>query len=82
MALGTLGADLVADHPEFAEWLEGEGNDTLSCFHFLSESQRRVRKTNGCGLVNQELKRRARVVRLPEPGELPPPRHGPTEGIS
>jgi len=63
-ALSALAADLEADHPELAEWLEVEGEETLSCFHFPAEHRRRIRTTNGLERVNQELKRRTRVVRI------------------
>lgn len=66
-ALSALAADVEADHPELgqlAEWLEVEGEETLSCFHFPAEHRRRIRTTNGLERVNQELKRRTRVVRI------------------
>ena len=63
-ALGDLAADLETEHPELAEWLEVEGEETLSCFHFPVEHRRRIRTTNGLERVNQELKRRTRVVRI------------------
>lgn len=63
-ALGTLAADLEGEHPDLAEWLEVEGTETLSCFHFPAEHRRRIRTTNGVERVNQELKRRTRVVRI------------------
>lgn len=63
-ALGALAADLETDHPKLAAWLEVEGEETLSCFHFPPEHRRRIRTTNGLERVNQELKRRTRVVRI------------------
>lgn len=62
--LSVLVADLEAKDPALAEWLEVEGEDTLSCFHFPPEHRRRIRTTNGLERVNQELKRRTRVVRI------------------
>lgn len=62
--LGELAADLEAEHVELAEWLEVEGEETLSCFHFPLEHRRRIRTTNGLERVNQELKRRTLVVRI------------------
>ena len=62
--LGALAESLAADHPELAEWLEVEGEETLSCFHFPPGHRRRLRTTNGNERVNQELKRRSRVVRI------------------
>lgn len=62
--LGEVAADLEAEHAELGEWLEVEGEETLSCFHFPLEHRRRIRTTNGLERVNQELKRRTRVVRI------------------
>jgi putative transposase len=63
-ALSELAADLESEHPELTEWLEAEGQETLSCFHFPESHRRRIRTTNGNERVNQELKRRSRVVRI------------------
>jgi putative transposase len=49
---------------ELADWLEVEGEETLSCFHFPSTHRLRIRTTNGLERVNQEIKRRSRVVRI------------------
>ena len=49
---------------ELAEWLEVDGAETLSCFHFPSTHRLRIRTTNGLERVNQEIKRRSRVVRI------------------
>lgn len=62
--LQTLASELVDDHSELAEWLETDGEETLSCFHFPAEHRRRIRTTNGLERINQELKRRTRVVRI------------------
>ena len=62
--LKELAESLEAEHPELAEWLEVEGEETLSCFHFPPGHRRRLRTTNGNERVNQELKRRSRVVRI------------------
>ena len=63
-ALGDLAAELAPKHPDLAEWLEVEGQETLSCFHFPDTHRRRIRTTNGNERVNQELLRRTRVVRI------------------
>jgi putative transposase len=63
-ALSEVAADLEPEHAELAEWLEVEGQETLSCFHFPESHRRRIRTTNGNERVNQELKRRSRVVRI------------------
>ncbi len=62
--LDALASDLEDEHPALAEWLDVEGQETLSCFHFPPEHRRRIRTTNGVERVNQELKRRTRVVRI------------------
>jgi putative transposase len=64
LELRELAESLEAEHSELAEWLEVEGEETLSCFHFPPGHRRRLRTTNGNERVNQELKRRSRVVRI------------------
>ncbi len=63
-ALADLAVTLEAKRPKLAEWLEVEGEETLTCFHFPAEHRRRLRTTNGNERVNQELKRRSTVVRI------------------
>lgn len=63
-ALRVLVAELESRHPDLAEWLDTDGEDTLSCFHFPEAHRKRVRTTNGNERVNQELLRRSRVVRI------------------
>ena len=41
-----------------------ESEDCLACLSFPASHQRRIRTTNGLERVNQELKRRTRVVRI------------------
>lgn len=62
--LEALAKEHEAERPEFADWLLTEGEETLSCFHFPAEHRRRIRTTNGLERVNQEIKRRTRVVRI------------------
>lgn len=70
-ALSTLAAELAPEHPDLADWLEVEGQETLSCFHFPARHRRRIRTTNGNERINQELKRRSRVVRIfPNPASV------------
>jgi hypothetical protein len=81
-ALSMLVAELESREPDLAEWLETDGEDTLSCFHF-PEAHRKLRTTNGTERVNQELLRRSRCrAHLPEPEELPPPRQRTAEGVA
>jgi transposase-like protein len=63
-SLTALAAELEDRHPDLAEWLETDGEDTLSCFHFPEAHRKRLRTTNGNERVNQELLRRSRVVRI------------------
>lgn len=63
-ALADLAAEVGEEHPELADWLEVEGQETLSCFHFPAVHRKRIRTTNGNERVNQELKRRSQVVRI------------------
>ncbi len=63
-AMTELARSLEARHPRLAEWLEVEGEQTLTCFHFPTHHRKRIRTTNGVERVNQELKRRSRVVRI------------------
>lgn len=69
--LRALAAELEAEHSELSEWLDVEGLETLSCFHFPSTHRLRIRTTNGVERENEELKRRTRVVRIfPNPESL------------
>lgn len=70
-ALRALAAELAREHAELAEWLEVDGQETLNCFHFPKGHRWRIRTTNGNERVNQELKRRSRVVRIfPNPDSV------------
>lgn len=69
--LRLLVADLEPGHPELAAWLESEGEQTLSCFHFPPTHWLRIRTTNGNERLNEELYRRSRVVRIfPNPARV------------
>jgi putative transposase len=52
------GNEKVAEHVE--EYLE----ECLTCFSFPESHRRRTRTTNGLERLNQEIKRRTRVVRI------------------
>jgi len=62
--LADLVAHLEAEHPDLAAWIDAEGEETLSCFHFPTEHHERIRTTNGLERINQEIKRRTKVVRI------------------
>jgi putative transposase len=51
-------------HPEVAEHIEEHIEECLSCLSFPESHRRRIRTTNGLERLNQEIKRRTRVVRI------------------
>jgi len=51
-------------HPLVAAKLETEIEDCLACYAFPAAHRPRIRTTNGLERLNQELKRRTRVVRI------------------
>ena len=53
-----------ARHPRVAGALEEELDDCLACYAVPAAHRVRVRTTNGLERLNQELKRRTRVVRI------------------
>ena len=53
-----------ASHPRVAEHLEEYIEECLSCLSFPESHRRRIRTTNGLERLNQEIKRRTRVVRI------------------
>lgn len=50
--------------PEFVNWLEGNIEESLTCFLFPKQHRKRIRTTNGLERVNREVKRRTRVAVL------------------
>jgi len=67
VALG-LASELAArwrgSHPRIAEHLEEHIEQCLTCLGFPEAHRRRIRTTNGLERLNQEIKRRTRVVRI------------------
>ena len=51
-------------HPKIAEIIEGNIEECFSSFSFPSSHRPRIRTTNGLERLNQEIKRRTRVVRI------------------
>lgn len=51
-------------YPKFAEKLEEEIEETLTCYHFPSSHRRRIRTTNSLERFNEEIRRRTRVIRI------------------
>ncbi len=56
-------------YPKVAEHLEEHIEECLSCLAFPESHRRRIRTTNGLERLNQEIKRRTRVVRIFPNGE-------------
>ena len=51
-------------YPDLADKLEAETEDTLACFQFPAGHRMRIRTTNMMERLNEELRRRSRVVRI------------------
>ncbi len=51
-------------HPKVGEHLEEYAEECLTCLAFPESHRRRIRTTNGLERLNQEIKRRTRVVRI------------------
>jgi len=51
-------------YPKVAEHLEEHAEECLACLAFPESHRRRIRTTNGLQRLNQEVKRRTRVVRI------------------
>ena len=62
--LNGLVSKLQRPYPQIAEWLEEDGPETLTIFDFPEGHRRRLRTTNNIERLNQEIKRRTRVVRI------------------
>lgn len=50
--------------PDIAKKLDEEAEDVLTCFHFPASHRKRIRTTNCLERLNQEIRRRTRVVRI------------------
>jgi putative transposase len=61
-------AEVVAEwrpqYPDLADKLEAETEDTLTCFQFPAGHRMRIRTTNMMERLNEELRRRSRVIRI------------------
>jgi len=62
--LQDLATRLRKPYLQLAEWLEEDGPETLTVYDFPAEHRRRLRTTNNIERLNQEIKRRTRVVRI------------------
>ena len=54
----------VKGYPKVAEHMEEHIEECLTCLSFPESHRRRIRTTNGLERLNQEIKRRTRVVRI------------------
>ena len=50
--------------PKFTEWLENNIEEGLTVYQFPQEHRKKIRTSNGMERINQEIKRRTRVVRV------------------
>jgi len=62
--LSALLTRLGGPYPQITDWLEEDGPETLTVYDFPAEHRRRLRTTNNIERLNQEIKRRTRVVRI------------------
>lgn len=49
---------------ELADWLEENAAETLSVFSFPAEHSRRIKSTNSLERLNEEIRRRTKVIRI------------------
>jgi len=59
-----LAERLEAKYPEVAAWLEEAGEEALAVYALPEEHRQRMRSISMLERLNQELKRRTRVVRI------------------
>jgi len=55
---------LADRYPDLSEFIEETGEETLSVFHLPLHHRRRLRTTNSLERLNEEIRRRTRVVRI------------------
>jgi putative transposase len=60
----TVAARWESSHPAVARLLDEGSEDCLACLAFPSAHRARLRTTNGLERLNEEIKRRTRVVRI------------------
>ncbi len=61
---GRVADRWLESHPKVAEHIEEHLEDCLTCLSLPKSHRRRIRTTNGLKGLNQEIKRRTRVVRI------------------
>jgi len=61
---GELADRWRKSHEKVAEHLEAHVEECLTCLAFPASHRKRIRTTNGLERLNQEIKRRTKVVRI------------------
>lgn len=64
MTAEAVAARWESSHPAVARLLEDGIEDCLACLEFPLAHRARIRTTNGLERLNEEIKRRTRVVRI------------------
>ncbi len=60
----TLIKQLAVKYSDLADWLEESMPDVLACLSFPAAHFHRIRSTNGLERLNEEIRRRTRVIRI------------------
>ena len=60
----TLIKRLEVKYSDLADWLEDSMPDVLACLSFPAAHFHRIRSTNGLERLNEEIRRRTRVIRI------------------
>ena len=63
-ALGSAVEAMRGPYPRLAELLEEQGEEILAVYQLLASDRRLMRSTNMVEKLNQELRRRMRVIRI------------------
>ena len=59
-------------YPRLTDWVEAQIGETLNFYRLPRQHHKHLKSTNLLERLNEEIKRRTRVVRIkPKPGELP-----------
>ena len=56
--------DIGNVYPDLCEWLEDNIQDAFAVYNFPPQHFRRIRSTNGLERLNEEIRRRTRVIRI------------------
>jgi transposase-like protein len=62
--LGDMVDQISARYPELSEFIEETCEETLSVYHFSLQHRKWLRATNSIERLNEEIRRRTRVVRI------------------